>query len=122
MRMGGTIESRDVKAIKEAVVKVPTIMLTKALLEEGKTIKDICKERGLTPGTITHHIEQIIEHYPETEISHLKPKQKYIDLVAKANKKLKGEDVGKLNPIKSILEKEGHNLSFEDIRLARLFI
>ena len=40
----------------------------------------------------------------------------------KANNKLKGEEIGKLSPIKNILEKEGHNLSFEEIRLAKLFI
>ncbi|MES2930217.1 MAG: AAA family ATPase [Patescibacteria group bacterium] len=122
LRMGGRIESKDVTAIKEAVVKVPTIMLTKALLEEGKSIKEICKERDLTPGTITHHIEQILQKYPEMDISHIKPKQKYIDLVRKANQTLEGEEAGKLSPIKSILEKQGYDLSFEDIRLARLFI
>ena len=97
-------------------------MLTKALLDEGKSIKDICKERGLTPSTITHHIEQIIEHYPDTNIDHIKPKDKHIDLVKKANAILEGEETGKLSPIKSILEKGGHNLTFEEIRLARLFI
>jgi ATP-dependent exoDNAse (exonuclease V) alpha subunit len=122
LRMGGTLESKNVHAIKQAVVKVPTLMLTKALLEEGKTIKEICKERNLTPSTITHHIEQIKEQYPETNIDHLKPKEKYIELVRKANETLEGEEVGKLNPIKTILEKQGHDLTFEDIRLARLFI
>ncbi len=121
-RMGGSIVAKGVKAIKQAVVKVPTIMLTKALLDEGKSIKEICKERNLTPSTITHHIEQIIEHYPDTNIDHIKPKDKHIDLVKKANSILEGEEVGKLSPIKSILEKGGHNLTFEEIRLARLFI
>ena len=60
--------------------------------------------------------------YPETKISHIRPPKKHIDIVEKANKKLKGEEVGKLSPIKEILEKEGHNLSFEEIRLAKLFI
>jgi ATP-dependent exoDNAse (exonuclease V) alpha subunit len=119
-KMGGSLVAGKVSSVVQ--VKIPTLMVTKELLEKGKSIKDISKERDLTPGTITHHIEQIIEQYPETDISHIKPKQKYIDLVKKANDTLEGEEVGKLNPIKSILEKEGHNLSFEDIRLARLFI
>jgi uncharacterized protein YpbB len=102
--------------------KIPTILITKELLDKGNNIKEIAKERGLTIGTITHHIEQIMKEYPETIITHIRPSQKNIDLVKKVNKKLKGEEIGKLNPIKLILEKEGSSLSFEDIRLAKLFI
>lgn len=119
-RMGGMIKKGDKR--KEAPVKISTVMMTKELLDQGKSIKEICKARDLTPGTITHHIEQIIEQYPETSISHIKPKQKHIDIVKKANSTLEGEEVGKLSPIKIILEKDGHKLSFEDIRLAKLFI
>jgi len=129
-RMGGTIHTNNQnsplgKASRKNIVKdtkVPTILITKELLDGGKNIKEIAKERNLTAGTITHHIEQIINEYPETIIAHIRPSQKNIDLVKKANKKLKGEEIGKLNPIKLILEKEGSNLSFEDIRLAKLFI
>ncbi len=120
LRMGGMLKKGQKK--KEPPVKISTIMITKELLDQGKSIKDICKERNLTPGTITHHIEQIIEQYPETIITHIRPKQKNIDLVKKANSALVGEEVGKLSPIKTILEKGGHKLSFEDIRLAKLFI
>lgn len=125
-RMGGTINTKD-KKNKSKIgkiqdTKIPTILVTKELLDSGKNIKDIAKERGLTAGTITHHIEQIIKEYPETIITHIRPNQKNIDLVKKADRKLKGEEEGKLNPIKQILEKEGHNLSFEDIRIAKLFI
>lgn len=119
-RMGGMIKKGDKK--KESPIKISTVMITKELLDQGKSIKEICKERDLTPGTITHHIEQIMEQYPETNISHIKPKQKNIDIVKKANSTLVGEEVGKLSPIKTILEKSGHKLSFEDIRLAKLFI
>lgn len=115
-RMGGG------KKIKIINTKIPTILITKELLDKGNNIKEIAKERNLTIGTITHHIEQIIKEYPETIITHIRPSQKNIDLVKKVNKKLKGEEIGKLNPIKLILEKEGSKLSFEDIRIAKLFI
>jgi len=125
-RMGGTLEasSSTHRGSRKNIIdtKVPTILITKALLDSGKNIKEIAQERKLTKGTITHHIEEIMKEYPETIITHIRPSQKNIDLVKKINKKLKGEEVGKLNPIKLILEKEGHSLSFEDIRLARLFI
>jgi len=122
-RMGGTLsitKKVDIKTNKTE--KIPTILITKALLDKGKSIKEISKERNITAGTITHHIEQILEQFPETIITHIRPNQKHIDLVKSSNKKLQGEDVGKLSPIKTILEKQGHNLSFEEIRLARLFI
>ena len=62
-----------------------------------------------------------MNEYPETIITHIRPPQKNITIVRNANKKLKGDEVGKLNPIKQILEKEGNNLSFEEIRIAKLF-
>jgi len=122
-KMGGNIRS-DAKKNKKKIIdtKTPTIVVTKELLEKGKNIREIAKERNLTPGTITHHIEQIVSEFPQINISHIKPNQKNIDLVKKINKKLKGEDIGKLNPIKLILEKDGIHLSFEEIRIARLFI
>lgn len=120
LRMGGMLKKGQKK--REVPVKISTIMITKELLEAGRSLKEICKERGLTAGTITHHIEQILEEYPKTDISHIMPKQKLIEIVHKANSKLEGEDIGKLSPIKTILEKEGHKVSFEDIRLAKLFI
>jgi uncharacterized protein YpbB len=122
-RMGGSpLGKASRKNNKIRDTKISTILITKEYLDEGKNIKEIAKERNLTMGTITHHIEQIMKDYPETIITHLRPSQKNINLVKKANKKLKGEEIGKLNPIKLILEKEGSNLSFEDIRLAKLFI
>jgi len=125
-RMGGTTKQIDgkKKKINKVVTdaKIPTILMTKELLDQGKSIREITKERNLTEGTITHHIEQIITQFPKTIISHVKPSQKNINLVKKANKKLKGEEIGRLNPIKLALEKEGHHLSFEEIRLAKLFI
>ncbi len=120
INMGGNLETGTKK--KESQIKVSTVMITKELLDKGMNVAKIAKERGLTKGTITHHIEQILEQYPETNIDHIKPKQKDIDLVKKINDTLEGEEVGKLNPIKSILDKKGHKLTFEDIRLAKLFI
>lgn len=124
-KMGGTIHEENKKGRNNRGVmntKIPTIMLTKKLLEDGKNIKEIIKERGYTYSTIIGHIEDIMKKYPETIITHIRPSQENINLVKKANKKLKGEQIGKLSPIKTILEKEGSDLSFEDIRLARLFI
>jgi hypothetical protein len=124
VRMGGTVVSdntrKKIKGIKDT--KVPSIMITKELLEAKKDIKEIAKERNLVEGTIISHLEDIMRKYPKTNINHIKPKDKDVNLVKKANNKLKGDAKGKLSPIKTILEKEGHSLTFEEIRIARLFI
>jgi len=124
LRMGGVIKNNNKKIKKNKITntKIPTILVTKELLEKGNSIKNISKQRNLTQGTITQHIEEIILKYPSTNINHIKPSQKIIDLVRNANKKLKGEEIGKLSPIKIILENNGHKIDFEEIRIARLFI
>lgn len=126
LRMGGTI-AKNIKNKKEKNkkiidTKIPSILITKELLEAGKTIKEIAKERNLVSSTILGHIEEITEKYGTKSIKHIKPKMSDINSVKKANNKLKGEEKGKLTPIKKILEKEGIDLSFEEIRIARLFI
>ncbi|HLP86268.1 MAG TPA: AAA family ATPase [Candidatus Paceibacterota bacterium] len=123
-RMGGTLyeEKKKGKKINIKDTKIPTIEITKKLLEEGRSIKEIAKERNYTAETIVNHLEQIISKFPEIIITHIRPSQKDINLVKKANNKLKGDNKGKLGPIKSILEKEGHNMSWLDIRIAKLFI
>jgi len=123
-RMGGTIQTGNKKIKNKSTkeTKIPSIIITKELLEQGKSIDEIVKERSLVRGTIIGHIEDIMKKYPDVSIQHLKPKNKDVSLVKKANNKLKGEEKGKLSPIKSILDKEGANISFEEIRIAKLFI
>ena len=124
IKMGGIIKEdnkkKKIKGMKDA--KIPSILSTKELLEAGKNIKEIAKERNLAISTIIGHLEEIIEKYPDTIITHIRLNQKYITAVKNANKKLKGEDRGKLTPLKNILEKEKINITWEDLRIARLFI
>lgn len=123
VRMGGTLQATKVVDVKtKKVKKIPSVLITKELLEQGMTIKEIAKERGCTEGTIMSHVEDIATDFPETDITHLKPKQKEIDAVKKAQSKLKADEKGKLTPLKQTLEKMGHEMTFDQIRLARLFI
>ena len=103
-------------------VKVPTLLITKQLLEAGKSIKEIAHIRNFVFTTILQHVEDIMHEYPETIITHIRPDNQHIELVKKANAKLADEKKGKLSALKAILEKQKHDLSFDDIRLARLFI
>jgi hypothetical protein len=123
LRMDGTLGvSKVIDSKTKKLKKVPTMLITKELLEKGMNIKEISKERELVSGTIISHIEEIMVEYPTTIITHLRPEQKDIDIVKKANAKLKEDQKGKLTPLKSAIEKLGSKMSFEEIRLARLFI
>lgn len=124
LKMGGTIQEGDKRGKTRGVIdtKIPTIQITKKLLEAGKNIKEMAKERNLTQGTIIGHVEQIISQFPETIITQIRPSEKDINLVKKANNKLKGEMKGKLSPIKTILEREGNDMTWQEIQIAKLFI
>ena len=115
VRSGGSLE-----AIKKSKSdsKKPTILITKELLEEGKKIDEIVKIRDYTWGTIVNHVELILDKYPETKIDHIRPSETEIKLVEKYFTKAGG----RLSPLKSALAKDGHDLSFDQIRLARLFV
>ncbi len=122
-RMGGNLhEGKKVKRGNIRDTKISTILITKELLDKGLNIKEIARERNLTQGTIISHIEKIMGEYPETIVTQVRPSQKEINLVKKANSKLKDNEKGKLSPIKTLLEKDKVDLSFEEIRLAKLFI
>ena len=86
------------------------------------SIAEISKERGYVEGTIINHIEQLLEQFPDLSIGHLVAPKNHITLVEKYLPKIPKEDQGKLAPLKSLLEKSGHKLSWDDIRLARLFV
>ena len=113
IRSGGTVDV--VKKVKTQ--KVSTADVTKKLLEEKKSLEEIAEIRGLAVGTIISHIEQIAESDARVDLSHVMPKKDHIDLVLKH---LENSE-GKLSPIKSALKRSGKDLSFDEIRLARVF-
>ena len=115
-RMGGTLDVEKVKTRTENK-KVPTITQTKILLEKGLDIWQIADERALGLGTIIEHIEKLVALKENIKIDHIRPSDEEIKLVQKYIKKSQG----KLTPIKSALNADGYNMSFEQIRIARLF-
>lgn len=113
-RNGGTLE----KVVLQKPVKLSTLEITRRLIEEGKSIEQIAEDRGLVVGTIIHHVEQIAEEFKDVDLENLKPDAQIIAQVAKHVPK----SDGKLTYIKSHLKREGNDMSFEDIRLARVFV
>ncbi len=121
VQMGGTIDVIKIVDHQGKTKKIPTLLKTLELVQEGKTIKQISETRNLTTGTVISHIEQIVDQYPDVSIKHIKPEEKHIRLVSEIQEKLKPADKNKLTPIKIALEKSGSKLSFEEIRLVLLF-
>ena len=113
-RVGGT-KNKKVK-------KVETTEETKRLLLEGKTLSVIARERELKEGTIIDHLEKLLTEDPNLNLTSIKesiPKKRLDAIITALKKGGKEGGVYRLTPAKIIL---GTDYSFEDIRLARLFM
>ncbi len=102
--------------------KPDTLEETARLLSEGKTLKEIVTMRELKEGTIIDHIEKLKEQNPKLDLSALEKSMTKTrrDKIIKAL--IKGGVEGgvyRLTPAKILL---GNNFSFDEIRLARLFL
>ncbi len=103
--------------------KISTIEITKKLVEEGKTLNQIMKERGLAEDTIIKHLDQIKKKDYQIDFSKLKPKEKNIQLIKRAIKEIKKrkkeEDFlinGKVK-LRSIFEYLEEKVSYQEIKL-----
>jgi len=118
---GGTndpevIEKNKAFEAEEAAPKVATHEKTFALLKEGKTLKEAAKERGMTMSTIIAHLEKLKSGGYEIDLSPYKPKKADLDKIKAAFEEL-GDT--KLAPAHQKLKGK---YTYEDLRLARLFI
>ncbi len=103
--------------------KVDTVIETRALLDQGMSLKDIVSKRGLKSETILEHIEKIKKEDPRYNIYNLQntiPKAKF-KAIWSAFQKIGVDEGGgrRLGPVKELL---GSKYSYEDIRLVRLFL
>lgn len=96
--------------------KKSTIYLTKDLLDQRKSLRDIASIRAVTEDTIVGHIEKLIEQGDEITLDHLLPKKKDFTKVEKKFKELKGF---KLTPV---FEALGKAYDYQTLRLVRAFI
>ncbi len=107
---------------KKKVKKLSTMDKTKLLLEEGKTLPEMAKERELTPDTILDHLEKIKADDPNIKLQYLSQNMP----VARAKKIRQalvkgGMSNGQylLGPAKNTL---GAGFSYAEIRLVRLLM
>jgi ATP-dependent DNA helicase PIF1 len=103
--------------------KLDTVSETKKMLDDGKSLKDIVKERELKLNTILDHIEQIKEKNPNYNIYNLQSgisKTRFKEIY-NTFRKVGISEGGfyKMAPVKELL---GPKYSYEDLRLVRLFL
>jgi hypothetical protein len=117
-RSGGSIEAIDPLKAKEIIKKTPTILETLALVEDGMSLEDIAKKRDFAVGTIIEHLEKLKADGHAMSLDHVRPQELLIERV----RAHAAASEGKLTPIKRALEREGIEVSFDMVKLARLFI
>ncbi|MEA1929302.1 MAG: AAA family ATPase [Patescibacteria group bacterium] len=120
---GGTNDVREIKKNKTKLEekrapaeRVPTHQKTKALLSKHKTLAKVADARGLTIGTVISHLEKIAEEGDTSCFQKFKPKTADLRKIAAAFKAAKST---KLTPAHRKLK---GTYSFDDLRLARLFL
>lgn len=120
-KCGGTTNEEEIEENKKKAATAPeerisTHEKTKRLIVEGLSLVDIAKMRGQTLGTIISHLEKLKEENKDCNLDIYKPKAKDMKIIAAAFKKA-GDT--KLAPVHGRL---GGRYSYEDLRLARLFL
>jgi len=118
---GGTndraeIEKNKASKAKPLEPKIPSHEKTLTLLKEGKSLKDTAKERGMTLGTIITHLEKLKEGKYDVDLKPYTPKLADLKIIKTAFASI---DDTKLSPVHRKLKGK---YSYEDLRLARLFI
>lgn len=79
-------------------------------------IEKISLRRGLAPSTIIGHIEKLLSEEPQLDVSYLKPAPERLMQIKNAFAQSKGLI---LTPVREIL---GEDYSFDELRLARIFL
>jgi PIF1-like helicase/Helix-turn-helix domain len=111
---------KNKKGLKNSEVKLKSHLVTKEMIGRGMTLQSIADERGFALGTVISHLEDLQKEGILFEMKHIKADKKLVSAVKKAIKML---DDTKLTPIKDYVEKkEKIKASFDEIRLARLFV
>ncbi len=117
----GSKEKVDWKELEKLEEKIPSHHKTRALIEEGKKIDDIAKERELTKETVLSHIEKLLTEgtITHSDISYLRPRGQKFDEALQAFQEVYDE-TGELHlsPVKN----KTKNTSYYEIQLARLFL
>jgi len=89
---------------------------TKKYVLQKLSLAEIAKRRGLVVGTIMTHLENIVADDPLFDIDYLKPAPERFEKIVQAFKKTEGVS------LKAIHEVLGDDYSYDEIKLARMFL
>lgn len=96
--------------------KESTYAATKALVLKNISLEEIANRRGMTKNTIMNHLEKLAAKDKDIDLEYLKPPAEHLIKIKWAFAQV---DDLKLAPVRDIL---GDEFSYEEIRLARLFL
>lgn len=124
IRHGGSVEPIQIKGVKVKVSnQQKTHHVTHDMLAAGDHVYDIAKSRDLTTGTIIEHVIKCAEEGRDVPslselLDQVDPRitKTVLKKIQKAFKELGDE---KLSPVKSELEKQGIQVSFDVLKLVR---
>jgi len=110
--------SLEVLVVGESVEKRTTFDETFVLLEEGKTLADIAKERKLTLGTIADHATKLVSSGRITkDIIEARIPQRLRGALPAIYKAFDANGTEKLTPVHAFLKAR---YSFDELKLARI--
>lgn len=110
----------SVKNVHERVKKESTFETTKNFLLEGKSVREIAKERKMSDNTIWGHVEKLVEtgEIGRRELDHLTSSHKdWPDIYSELQKHMETVGTEKLKPI---FEAAGEKYDYDLVRLGRL--
>ena len=94
----------------------PTYDQTMELLQQGMSIEEIAKERGLAQSTIVGHLDRLAQAGKKLDFAPLLPPKWRFDRIRAVLTETGGEF---LSPVKEVL---GDDFSYEEIRIVRLYL
>ena len=122
-RLGGTIPSQPAHILKEqnkpaynSVAAGSTYDQTRQLLQQGMTVDEVAKRRGLAGSTIYAHLERILPEWEDIDLRPMLPSPEHFEKIKAAFSQTDGT---LLSPVKEIL---GDDYSFEEIRIVWLYL
>ena len=115
--------SKNVVKEKQADGKTSTYEITRKLVVEKMSLKEMAEKRGVTIGTILTHLETLCDENiieAKKDLKYLQPEKKRLAKMQFAFEKVLEKTGGMgLSPTRNIA---GRTFDFEELRLGRLFI
>ncbi len=94
----------------------PTHLETQKLVQKKMSVAEIASQRGLTCATIAAHLEKLVSAGAQIDLGYLRPSDENFAKIKAAFEKSGGTS---LSPVQKML---GEQFSYEELRLARLFL